>query len=132
VARALILNGVILGAVALAVVFGSGGGPAAIAFDPVPWRCDGSARGWTTTIPAAHPDLQIDWRTGGPVGDVRGTESVTRTSLEPYLAGDGSFHVVTRDRDSPECSLDPGTYTMTIRDAASGALVASGDVELQP
>lgn len=132
VRRALILNGVILGAVLLAVIFGRGGGPTAIAFEPPTWRCDGLERTWVATIPAAHSDLRIDWRIGGPVGDARATETITRLALEPYLTSDGSFHVFTSDPDAPECGLDPGPYTMTIRDASSGALVASGDVTLEP
>jgi hypothetical protein len=132
VARALVLNGVILGAVVLAVVFGSGGRPTAIAFDPATWRCDGSERTWIATIPAKHTDLRIDWRTGGPVGDARATVSTTRLALEPFLTSEGSMRVFTDETGAPECGLAPGTYTMTIRDAASGALVASGDVALEP
>ena len=132
VARALVLNGVILGAVVLAVVLGSEGGPTSVVFDPAAWRCDGSERAWIATIPARHTDLRIDWRTGGPVGDVRATESVTRLALEPYITGDGSMRVFTDEMDAPECGLEPGIYTMTVRDAASGALVASGDVTLEP
>ena len=132
VARALVLNGLLLGAVVLAVVLGSGGGPTAIAFDPAVWRCDGSERAWIATIPAKHTDLRIDWRTGGPVGDVHATEDVTRLALEPYITGDGSVRAFTDEMDAPECGLAPGSYTMTIRDAASGALVASGDVTLEP
>jgi hypothetical protein len=42
------------------------------------------------------------------------------------------MRVFTDEAGAPECGLAPGTYTMTIRDAASGALVASGDVALEP
>jgi hypothetical protein len=114
------------------VVFAGNGGPTAITFDPASWRCDGTERAWLASIPAKHADLRLDWRTGGPVGDVRATATTTRLALEPYLTADGSFRVFTSETDAPECSLAPGPYTMTIRDAVSGALVAAGDVVLGP
>ncbi len=132
VKRALILNGIILGAVLAAVVFGSNGGPGAITFQPAAWRCDGSERVWTAPIPARAPEIRIEWRVGGPEGEVRASSTTTRATLEPYLTPDGTFRVTTTDTTAPECGLEPGDYTMTLRDADSNALLASGTVELAP
>jgi hypothetical protein len=130
VARALILNGLILGAVLIAVVFGRGGGPTKIVFEPSAWRCDGTERAWVATIPAKALGVKIEWRTGGPEGEIRATTTTPRSALDRYLAADGAFRVGTTSQDAPECALDPGRYTLALRDAASNALLASGDVEL--
>ncbi len=130
VTRALILNGLILGAVLIAVAFGRGGGPMKIVFEPSAWRCDGTERVWIATVPAKALDVRIEWRAGGPEGEIRATTTMPRSALERYLAADGAFHVTTTAQDAPECALDPGRYTLAIRDAASNALLASGDVDL--
>jgi hypothetical protein len=133
VGRALILNGVLVGAVLLALLLGrSGGGPTTIAFEPALWACDGSERAWIAAVPASAPDVRLDWLTGGPVGQVHASSTTSRSALEPYGQPDGRFRVVTTTTDAPECDLGPGTYTLTIRDAASNALLASGTVELAP
>lgn len=133
VMRALALNGIILGTVAVALLLGRGGdGPTAITFAPGLWRCDGTERSWTAAIPAKAPDIRLDWLTGGPAGEVHASATTTRTVLEPYRQPDGTFRVVTTSTDAPECGLDPGPYTLAIRDAASNALLASGTVELAP
>jgi len=44
VKRALLLNGIILGAVLLAVLFSSNGRPGTITFQPTAWRSDGTER----------------------------------------------------------------------------------------
>jgi hypothetical protein len=128
VARALILNGVIVGAVILAVVLGGNGGPGVIRFEPATWRCDGTERAWIATIPARATDLRIEWRTGGPVGDVRASVDTPRAALEPFATADGSFRVTTSEPTAPECGLVPGTWTLAVRDASDNALLASGDV----
>lgn len=131
IARALALNGIILGAVLVAFLLGRGDdGPTSIAFEPTLWRCDGSGRTWVAAIPAKAPDVRLDWLTGGPAGQVRASAITSRAALEPYRQADGAFRVTTTESDAPECALDPGTYTLTIRDAASNALLASGTVEL--
>ena len=56
--------------------------------------------------------------------------TTTRAALEPYRQADGTFRVSSSGQDAPECGLDPGSYTLTIRDAASNALIASGSIEL--
>ena len=132
VKRALILNGIILGAVLAAVVFSSNGGPGTITFQPAAWRCDGSDRTWTAPIPARALEIRIEWRDGGPEGELRTSSTITRAVLEPYLTPDGSVHVTTTDVTTPECALAAGDYTMALRDAASNALLASGNVELVP
>ena len=132
VKRALILNGIILVAVLAAVAFSSNGGPGSITFQPAAWRCDGTERAWTAPIPARAPEIRIEWRVGGPEGAVRASSTTTRATLEPYLTPDGTFRVTTTDATAPECALDAGRYTMAVRDAASNALLASGDVELTP
>jgi hypothetical protein len=132
VKRALILNGIILVAVLAAVAFSSNGGPGGITFQPAAWRCDGTERAWTAPIPARAPEIRIEWRVGGPEGAVRASSTTTRATLEPYLTPDGAFRVTTTDATAPECALDAGRYTMAVRDAASNALLASGDVELAP
>jgi hypothetical protein len=130
VARALILNGVIVAAVILAVVLGGNGGPGVIRFEPATWRCDGSERAWIAAIPAQAADLRIEWRTGGPVGDVRASADTPRAALERFATADGSFRVTTSEPTAPECALTPGTWTLAIRDASDNALLASGDVVL--
>jgi hypothetical protein len=132
VKRALILNGIILGAVLVAVVFGSNGGPGTITFQPAAWRCDGTERAWTAPIPARALEIRIEWRDGGPEGELRAGSTTTRAALEPYATLDGTFHVTTTETTAPECGLDAGDYTMALRDAASNALLASGAVELAP
>jgi hypothetical protein len=132
VRRALILNGIILGAVIVALVFGSHGGPGTVTFQPAAWRCDGTERAWTAPIPARATEVRVEWRDGGSEGEVRASATTTRAALEPYLTPDGTFHVTTTDTTAPECTLDAGEYTMTLRDAASNALLASGTVELAP
>lgn len=130
VVRALILNGVIVAAVILAVVMGSNGGPATIRFEPATWRCDGTERAWTAMIPARATDLRIEWRTGGPVGELRASTETPRQSLERFATADGSFRVTSSDPTAPECALAPGTWTLAVRDTADNALLASGDVVL--
>lgn len=130
VARALILNGVIVVAVVLAVVLGANGGPGVVRFEPPTWRCDGTERAWTATIPARATDLRIEWRTGGPVGEVRASTETGRSSLERFATADGSFRVSSSDPSAAECALAPGTWTLAIRDASDNALLASGEVEL--
>ncbi len=132
VRRALILNGIVLGAVLIAVMFSRDAGPGTIAFVPASWRCDGTERAWTAAIPAAHESLAIEWRSGGPEGGIRTRFATTRTALETYRQPDGTFRVAATETDAPECSLPPDRYTMVVRDAVSNALVASGDVELAP
>ncbi len=132
VRRALILNGIILVAVLVAVVFGSNGGPASITFQPTPWRCDGTERSWTAPVPARALEIRIEWRDGGPEGELRASSTTARAALEPYANPDGTFRVATTDTAAPECGLDAGGYTMALRDAASNALLASGTVELAP
>jgi hypothetical protein len=132
VKRALVLNGIILGAVLLAVAFSSNGRPGTIAFQPAEWRCDGTERAWTAPIPAQASEVRIEWRDGGPEGEVRASSTTTRAALEPYLTLDGSFRVTTTDTTAPECGLDAGEYTMTVRDALSNGLLASGTVVLAP
>ncbi len=136
VVRTLILNGFIVVAVVVAILLGSrDGGPTTIAFEPATWHCDGTERAWIATIPARAADLRLDWMTGGPAGEVRATMSTTRAALEAYLQADGSFRVTTTAIDAaaaPECALEPGTYTLAVRDAGSGSLVASGRVDLGP
>ncbi len=129
-ARALILNGVIVAAVVIAVVLGGNGGPGVIRFEPAIWRCDGTERTWTATIPARATDLRIEWRTGGPVGELRVSTEVARLVLERFATADGSFRVTSSEPTAPECALAPGTWTLAIRDASDNALLASGDVEL--
>ncbi len=131
IARALALNGIILGAVLVAFLLGRGGdGPTTIAFEPTLWRCDGSGRTWVAAIPAKAPDVRLDWLTGGPVGQVLASSTTSRAALEPYRQVDGTFRVTATESDAPECGLDPGSYTLTIRDAASNVLIASGIVDL--
>lgn len=131
VVRALVLNGVILAAVLVAVVLGRGdGGPTTIAFEPSLWRCDGSERTWIAAIPAEDPDLRLDWLAEGPAGQVLASSTTTRAALEPYRQADGTFRVSSSEPEAPECGLLPGSYTLTIRDSASNALVASGTVEI--
>lgn len=130
--RALILNGIILGAVLAAVVFSSNGGPGTITFQPAAWRCDGTERAWTAPIPARALEVRIEWRAGGPEGELLASSTTSRAALEPYAAPDGTFHVTTTDTTAPECGLDAGEYTMVLRDAASNALLAAGTVELVP
>jgi hypothetical protein len=132
VKRALILNGIILAAVLAAVVFGSNGGPGTITFQPAAWRCDGTERAWTAPIPARALEIRIEWRDGGPEGELRAGSTTTRAAFEPYVTPDGTFRVATTDTTAPECGLDAGEYTMALRDAASNALLASGIVELAP
>jgi hypothetical protein len=133
VVRALALNGIVLGAVVVALVLGrSGGGPTTITFEPTSWRCDGSARTWIAAIPESAEDVRLDWMTGGPVGSVRATSTIATLALDLYRQTDGTYRVTTTATDSPECGLDPGPYTLAIRDAASNALLASGNVELVP
>jgi hypothetical protein len=132
VRRALVLNGIILGAVLVAVVFSSNGGPGTITFDPVAWRCDGTERAWTAPIPARALEIRIEWRAGGPEGELRASSTTTRDALETFRSPDGTFHVTTTETTAPECGLDAGEYTMALRDAASNALLASGTVELAP
>lgn len=130
VARALILNGVIVVAVILAVILGGNGGPGVIRFEPATWRCDGTERAWIATLPASATELRIEWRTGGPVGEIRASANTERSALERFATADGSFHVTTSEPTAPECSLAPGTWTLAIRDASDNALLASGDVVL--
>ncbi len=130
VARALILNGVILVAVILAVVLGGNGGPGVIGFEPSIWRCNGSERTWTAMIPARSTDLLVEWRTNGPVGELRATTETSRQALERFAMADGSFRVTTSEPGAPECGLTPGTWTLAIRDASDNALLAAGDVVL--
>jgi hypothetical protein len=131
IVRALALNGVIVGAVVLAIALGRGnGGPSTIAFEPATWRCDGSDRAWIATLPASAFDVRLDWMTGGPAGDVRATSTVALVALETSRQPDGRYRVVTTSQDAPECGLEAGPYTMAIRDAASNALLASGSVDL--
>jgi hypothetical protein len=131
IVRALALNGIILGAVLVAFLLGRGGeGPGTIAVEPGLWRCDGSPRTWVAGIPAQATEVRLDWLTGGPAGQVHASSTTTRVALEPYREADGSFRVTATGSDAPECGLDPGAYTLTIRDAASNALLASGTVEL--
>jgi hypothetical protein len=133
VRRALVLNGIIVGAVLLALVLGRvGGGPTTIAFEPGLWRCDGTERAWIAAIPAKATVVRLDWLTGGPAGEVHATSTTARATLEPYLQPDGTFRVATTATAAPECALAPGSYTLAIRDAASNALIASGIVELAP
>jgi hypothetical protein len=130
VRRALALNGVVIAAVLAAVLLGSNGGPGTIRFEPAAWRCDGTERAWIAAIPARAPDLRVEWLTGGPAGTVLASSTTTLAQLEPYRQADGSYRVTTTATDAPECSLRPGVVTMAIRDAANGALLASGDVEV--
>jgi hypothetical protein len=130
--RALILNGIIVAAVVLAVVFSGNGGPGMILFEPATWRCDGTERTWAARLADAAPDLRIEWLAGGPAGTVLASSTTTRAELEPYLQADGTLRVTTTAVDAPECGLGPGTYTMAVRDAAGNALLAAGDVELAP
>jgi hypothetical protein len=132
VKRALILNGIILVAVLAAVVFSSNGGPGTITFDPVAWRCDGTERAWTAPVPARALEIRIEWRDGGPEGELRASSTTTRAALEPYGTPEGTFHVTTTETTAPECGLETGEYTMALRDAASNALLASGTVALVP
>jgi len=132
VKRALILNGIILGAVLAAVVFSSNGGPGAITFQPAAWRCDGTERAWTAAVPARALEIRIEWRDGGPEGELRASSTTTRAALEPYATPDGTFRVTTTDATAPECALEAGDYTMALRDVASNVLLASGNVELAP
>ena len=132
VKRALILNGIVLGAVLVAVVFGSNGGPGTVTFQPAAWRCDGTERAWTAPIPARALEIRIEWRDGGPEGELRASSTTTRAALEPYGTPDGTFRVTTTETTAPECGLEAGDYTMALRDAASNALLASGTVELAP
>jgi hypothetical protein len=132
VKRALVLNGIILGAVLLAVVFSSNGRPGTITFQPSAWRCDGTERAWTAPIPAQASEVRIEWRDGGPEGEVRASSTTTRAALEAYLTPDGTFRVTTTETTAPECGLDAGEYTMTLRDALSNGLLASGTVVLAP
>ena len=134
--RALVLNGIIVVAVIVAVFLGTrDGGPATVTFEPATWRCDGTQRAWIATLPAKATDLRLDWSDGGPTGDVRATSTTTLAALATYRTPDGSFRVTTSSTDAagaPECGLQPGTYTLAIRDATSGVLVASGQVDLGP
>ena len=132
VKRALVLNGIILAAVVLAVVFSGNGRPGTITFEPGAWRCDGTERSWAAPIPAQASEVRIDWRDGGPEGEVRASATTTRAALEPYLTPDGTFRVTTTDASAPECALAAGEYTMTLRDALSNGLLASGTVVLAP
>ena len=133
IVRALALNGIILGAVVVALLLGrSGGGPTTITFEPTTWRCDGSARTWIAAIPESAEDVRLDWMTGGPVGSVRATSTVATLALEPYRQTDGTYRVTTTATDAPECGLDSGPYTLAIRNSASNVLLASGNVELGP
>ena len=132
VKRALILNGIVLGAVLVAVALGSNGGPGTVTFQPAAWRCDGTERAWTAPIPARALEIRIEWRDGGPEGELRASSTTTRAALEPFLTTDGTFRVTTTETAAPECGLDAGDYTMALRDAASNALLASGSVELAP
>jgi hypothetical protein len=132
VKRALVLNGIILGAVVLAVVFSSNGRPGTITFQPAAWRCDGTERSWVAPIPAQALEVRMEWRDGGPEGEVRASSTTTRAALEPYLTPDGTFRVTTTETTGPECGLAAGEYTMTLRDALSNGLLASGTVELAP
>ena len=84
VKRALILNGIVLGAVLAAVVFGSNGGPGTVTFQPAAWRCDGTERAWTAPVPARALEIRIEWRDGGPEGELRASSTTTRAALEPY------------------------------------------------
>ncbi len=129
--RALILNGIVIGVVVIAVLFSGSGGPGPIGFEPSRWRCDGTERVWTASIPAEHEDVVIEWRSGGPEGLLRTGTTTSRTRLEAYRQPDGTFRVTTNDPAAPECSLPPDRYTMVVRDAGSNALVALGDVELE-
>jgi hypothetical protein len=132
-ARALALNGIILAAVLVAFLLGrSNGAPTSIAFEPRSWRCDGSERTWVATIPASALDVRLDWLAGGPAGQVLASSTAERVALEPYRQPDGTFRVTRTEPDAPECSLDPGEYTLTIRDAVSNVLIASGVVQLAP
>ena len=130
VARALILNGVIVVAVVIAVILGGNGGPGVIRFEPTTWRCDGTERAWAATIPARATELRIEWRTGGPAGEIRASVDTQRSALERFATADGSFFVTTSEPTAPECALSPGTWTLAIRDASDNALLASGDVVL--
>lgn len=133
VLRALVLNGIIIGVVLVALVFGRpGGGPTVITFEPAAWRCDGSARTWIAVIPASAADVRLDWMIGGTVGDIRATSTTARAALDPDPRQDGQFRVTSTDPAAPECGLAPGGYTLAIRDAVSGVLVASGSVDLAP
>jgi hypothetical protein len=132
VRRALILNGIIVAAVVLAVLLGGNGGPGAVRFEPAAWRCDGTERAWIAQVPATAQDLRIEWLTGGPAGEVRTSSTVPRVELEAYRQADAAFRVTSTATDDPACGLVPGVYTMAVRDAANGALLASGDVELLP
>ena len=101
-----------------------------IRFEPATWRCDGTERSWIATIPARATDLRIEWRTGGPVGEIRASTETERSALERFAVADGSFRVTSSEATAPECALAPGTWTLAIRDASDNALLASGNVEL--
>ncbi len=133
VMRALVLNGIVIGAVILVFLLGRrDGGPTTVTFVPGLWRCDGTERAWIASVPASAIDVRLDWMTGGPAGEVHATSTTSRIALEAYRQADGTFRVSSTDTDAPECGLDAGTYTLAIRDAASNALLASGTVEMAP
>jgi hypothetical protein len=130
VRRALVLNGVVVGAVLLAVALGANGGPASISFEPATWRCDGTPRVWAASIPERATELRVEWRLGGPEGELVGSTTTTRLALEAFAGADGTLRVPASGSTQPECALAPGTYTMAIRDVAGNALLATGDVVL--
>jgi hypothetical protein len=129
--RALILNGILVGAVVGLVLVGrSPTGSAMITFEPGTWRCDGTERAWVADIPGSHANLLVEWRSGGPDGAVRSVSSTTRLALEPFQVPGDPFRVTTSSRTGPECGLPPGTYTLVLRDLDLGVVVASGNVTL--
>jgi hypothetical protein len=129
--RALILNGIVIGAVVGIVLLSrSPAGSPVITFEPLTWRCDGTERAWLADIPASHPNLLVEWRSGGPDGTVRDISSTTRLALEAFQTPGGPFRVTTTSRTSPECGLPAGTYALVLRDLDLGVVVASGDVAI--
>lgn len=128
------LGGVLLVAVIVAEVVGGGSkaGPGTITVEPPTWRCDGSERAWTATIPASAPELVVELRSGGADGPVVVATPVARDSLEPYRRADGTYRVASKDPGAPECEQPAGRYALVLRDVSTGGTVASGGLTLEP
>jgi hypothetical protein len=131
--RSVALGAVLLISVFVAVLVGGGKaqGPGAVTFEPTAWRCDGSERTWTATLPASAPELVLELRDGGTGGRVVVATPTSRDLLAPWRQADGTFRVSSTDPAAPECAQPAGRYGLVIRDTGTGSVVASGEVSIE-
>jgi hypothetical protein len=101
-----------------------------IAFSPNTIRCDGTQRVMTMRIPTDIATITVEMRRDSANGALVESDSQPVSAFSSYETSPGNYRIETTTYDAWECRQSPGRYTMVMRDAATGRVLASGDFSI--